>query len=189
MAENYYNTKASVAEYIKLAKGVNGGELINELKTVLPSNSKLLEIGTGPGTDWELLKRTYEVTGSDSSKVFLSHLVSSHPLGKFLELDAVTLQTDETFNGIYSNKVLHHLKDHELKESIKRQVAVLNPAGIVCHSFWKGEGSEVFKGLFVNYHSEEVLRSYFEDFFDILVLESYGEFESGDSILMIGKKK
>lgn len=180
MTGDYYKTKESVEEYIRLAKGVNGSELINRLKTYLPSSSTILEIGSGPGTDWNLLNQNYKVVGSDNSKEFISHLVSKNPSGRFMEIDAVTLKVDEKFDGLYSNKVLHHLKDQELANSIKRQHEILNPKGIVCHSFWKGEGSEVFKGLFVNYHTEKSLRQYFEVYFEILLLDSYAEFEDAD---------
>jgi len=185
----YYKTKESVDEYIKLAKDVNGGELIEKLKVYLPPNSSLLEIGTGPGTDWNILKKDYTVVGSDNSQEFLSHLASKNPKGRFLELNAITLKTTEKFDGIYSNKVMHHLKDEELVDSIKRQYDILNTDGIICHSFWKGEGSEVFKGLFVNYHLESSLSVFFEEYFEIFVIESYNEFEAGDSLLLIGKKK
>jgi cyclopropane fatty-acyl-phospholipid synthase-like methyltransferase len=189
MEENYYKTKDSVEEYIRLAKDVNGAALIEKFKRFLPSNSIILEIGTGPGTDWNILNQDHTVIGSDNSKEFLRHLVSSNPSGRFIELDAITLNIDENFDGLYSNKVMHHLKDNELINSIERQHEILNPDGIICHSFWKGEGSEIFKGLFVNYHSEKVLREYFEKYFELLVLESYAEFEEADSLLLIGKKK
>ncbi len=189
MTKDYYKTEESVEEYIQLAKDVNGGELIKKLKKFLPLNSSLLELGTGPGTDWNILTEDYEVVGSDNSPQFLNHLISANPQGRFIELDAVTLHTDETFDGIYSNKVMHHLKDHELVNSIVRQYEVLNPDGIICHSFWKGEGSEVFKGLFVNYHTPKSLTVFFEKHFEILLIESYNEFEDGDSLLLIGKKK
>lgn len=189
MSTNYYKTKESVEEYIHLAKDVNGGELINKLKKYLPSNSTLLEIGSGPGTDWSILSEDYKVTGSDNSKEFLSHLKSKNPKGTFIELDATALNTHETFDGIYSNKVLHHLEDKELINSIKKQADILSTNGIICHSFWKGEGSEVFNGMFVNYHTETELKKLFETYFDILLLERYAEFEEGDSFLLIGKKK
>lgn len=189
MTNKYYHTKASVEEYIQLAKDVNGRELIKKLRQFLPSHSTLLELGSGPGTDWNMLNEDYQVVGSDNSQEFLHHLTSNNRNGQFIELDAVTLGTNKTFDGIYSNKVLHHLKDQELTVSIKRQYAILNHVGIICHSFWKGEGTEVFKGMFVNYHSEQALREFFEGYFEILVLESYAEFEEGDSLLLIGKKK
>jgi len=188
MSGAYYNTKESVREYIKHAKGFNGIQLIERLQKVLPIDSVLLEIGSGPGTDWEILKKSYDVIGSDNSKEFLTHLISEYPNESFLELDAITLKTNKTFDGIYSNKVLHHLRDNELTNSIKRQYEILNPSGIVCHSFWKGEGSEVFKGLFVNYHTETTLKVFYQTHFEILLIETYKEFEDGDSLLIIAKK-
>lgn len=185
----YYNTKESVEEYIELAKDVNGAELIEILKQVLPINSSLLEIGSGPGSDWGILKKSYAVTGSDNSSEFLDHLKAKYPNNEFLELDAVSLDINKTFDGIYSNKVLHHLKDNELKDSIKRQSEILNTNGIICHSFWKGKDFEIFKGLYINYHDDAGLKDFFEGYFEILSMISYQEFEEGDSILLIGKKK
>jgi len=188
MAGEYYKTKASVEEYIKAAEGYNGKQLIEKLNEYLPEGSSLLEIGSGPGTDWKLLKNHYKVVGSDNSTEFLSYLTSRNPLGKFIELDAVALNTDSLFDGIYSNKVLHHLKDEELVISIDRQYKILHPEGIICHSFWKGEGSEIFKGLYVNYHDEQSLRDKFGKKFEILLLEHYREFEKDDSVVLIGRK-
>jgi len=189
MKGEYYKTKESVEEYISLAKDVNGKQLIDKLEQVLPADSVLLEIGSGPGTDWEILNKSYDVTGSDNSREFLNYLGAAYPDGEFLELDAITLNTSKKFDGIYSNKVMHHLSDHELKNSIKRQAEILKPSGIVCHSFWKGEGSENYKGLFVNYHEEESLSELFTKYFESNSIEGYKEFEDNDSLLFIGKKK
>ncbi|MEQ9351808.1 MAG: class I SAM-dependent methyltransferase [Vicingaceae bacterium] len=185
----YYKTKESVEEYVRLAKGINGLELIKKLKKFLPLKSTILEIGSGPGTDWKILNESYEVLGSDNSPEFIRHLISTNPKGQFIELDATIIKTDKKFDGIFSNKVMHHLRDSELKDSIKRQFDVLNTKGIICHSFWKGEGSEVFKGLFVNYHTKNSLEELFRSKFEILLLEDYAEFEDGDSLFLIGKKK
>jgi len=189
MEGEYYKTKESVEEYIHLAKDVDGKQLIEKLELVLPSNSVLLELGSGPGSDWQILNKSYNVTGSDNSIEFLNHLITENPDGEFLELDAATLNTDKIFDGIYSNKVIHHLKDNELSDSVRRQFEILKPGGIICHSFWKGEGSEIFKGLLVNYHSNKSLSEIFGDYFEILSIESYNEFEDGDSLLLIGRRK
>ncbi len=188
MAE-YYNTKASVEEYIQMAKDVHGGELIAKLKPLIPADSRVLELGSGPGTDWKLLSADYKVVGSDNSPEFLHHLQTTFRGGRFLDLDAITIDTTERFDVIYSNKVMHHLHDEELRQSIRRQQAVLEPGGIICHSFWKGEGSEVFKGLYVNYHTSESLGDFFGPNFDFLLVQTYAEFEAEDSILMIAKRK
>ncbi len=189
MKYEYYKTKETVKEYIKLAEGVNGSKLIDKLKAYLPVNSTLLEIGSGPGTDFQILKKDFQVTGSDYSKVFLSHLMTNNKNDQFLELDAKTLKTIKKFDGIYSNKVLQHLTDDDLSASIKRQTEILKKNGIVCHSFWSGEGDEIFKGMLVNYQSVKSLKKLFENYFDILLLSEYEEFEKEDSILLIGRKK
>jgi len=189
MEGEYYKTKESVNEYIKLAKDVSGIDLIERLKKHLASHSLLLEIGSGPGTDWEILRDTFDVIGSDNSEEFLSHLKTKFPKGEFHLIDASSLEIDKTMDGIYSNKVLHHLKDDELTKSIQRQHEILNKDGIICHSFWKGEGSEIFKGLFVNYHTHESIQNHFEEHFEIILSEDYAEFDENDSILVIAKKK
>ena len=189
MRGEYYHTKESVEEYIKAAEGHSGLSLIEKLRKFLPSGSSILELGTGPGTDWRILRSDYNVVGSDNSMEFLKHLASKEPDAEFLELDAATILTDKHFDGIYSNKVMHHLSDEDLQKSFQRQAEVLNPGGVVCHSFWRGEGSEHFKGMFVNYHQEEDLASYFGDLFEVLLMELYPEFEPDDSVLLIGRKR
>ena len=189
MEMTYYKTKETVEEYIRLAKDISGIDLIEKLKEVLLENSSLLEIGSGPGTDWNILKECYNVTGSDNSVEFLNYLRTENPNGSFIELNAATLKTNERFDGIYSNKVLHHLDGNELITSIEAQLKILNPNGIICHSFWKGEGSETFKGMFVNYHTALELRKLFEETFEIMLLEEYAEFEDRDSLLLIAKKR
>lgn len=188
MKQDYYDSKDSVQEYISAAKDVNSEPLIYMLQSNLEEGSSVLELGSGPGTDWRILSKQYQVTGSDMSVEFLGHLKQHNPTGKFIELDAATLETDQKFDGIYSNKVLHHLTDKELVQSIKRQLEILNKNGVVCHSFWKGKGTEEFKGMFVNYHDREELIALFQKGFELLAIEEYEEFEPNDSIVIIGRK-
>ena len=70
MEGDFYKTKATVDQYITAAKGFDGKMLIEKLKLVLPTNLKVLEIGSGPGSDWAILQKTYKVIGSDNSKEF-----------------------------------------------------------------------------------------------------------------------
>lgn len=112
MKGEYYKTKESVEEYIELAKDVNGRQLIEKLVKILPPGSVLLEIGSGPGTDWKILNNIYEVISS-----------------------------------------------------------------------------EIYKGLFVNYHNVSGLEEKFKHYFELLLIEDYKELEDNDSLLLIGKKK
>lgn len=189
MKREYYKTKESVDEYIELAKGVNGNELIKKLKKHLIHGSSLVEIGSGPGTDFLILRKYYNVIGSDFSEEFLKYLRQNNPGEEFLHLDAITLETNRNFEGIYSNKVLQHLTNEELDRSINRQFEILNSNGIICHSFWNGQGEEYYKGLLVNYQTKESIEKIVKNRFNILVLDEYQEFDKGDSLLLIGQKK
>jgi hypothetical protein len=53
----YYDTKKGIIEYSKRSQKWGGPKLIKILKKHLPKNSTLLEIGIGPGRDFDLLKK------------------------------------------------------------------------------------------------------------------------------------
>ncbi|MGQ1783969.1 MULTISPECIES: class I SAM-dependent methyltransferase [unclassified Saccharicrinis] len=189
MESDFYKNKHTVDKYIRMAKDHDGTEIIQILKPYLKPKATVLEIGSGPGSDFEILRKDHSVVGSDYSQEFVTRLKMLFPEDTFLELDAITLKTNMVFDVIYSNKVLHHLTDEELKHSIVSQSEILNGHGIICHSFWKGNGTENFNGMFVNNHTEDRLRHFFEPYFKILLLKRYKEFEEGDSLLLIAQKK
>ncbi len=97
MSDNYYHTKDSVDEYIRLAEDANGAHLLEKLKIFLKPNSLLLEIGSAPGSDLQILKRDYRMGRSDFSMKFLNRLIRNSANDDFLELDAITLKTDKKF--------------------------------------------------------------------------------------------
>ncbi len=188
MAEGYYHSKESVEQYISMTKGMNGMMLIIELEKHLKPGASILEFGTGPGNDYDILSHNYKITGSDLSEEFLSRLKHRFPQGEFLKLNAAKFETTKKYDAIYSNKVLHHLSNEELKRSILSQHESLDSDGIVCHSFWKGNGTENYNGLFVNNHTEETLRQHFSHKFDIIDMIPYKEFENDDSLILLARK-
>ena len=171
-----------------MVEGYDGKELIGILKGHLPAGSTLLELGMGPGKDLDILSSDYAVTGSDHSSVFLDIYRKTNPDADVLLLDALDINTDRKFDCIYSNKVLVHLTKQELKRSIKRQTDILNPGGLVFHSFWKGDRTEEMNGLIFTYYSEALLTDLFRTIYDILDISSYGEMEEEDSIYVLARK-
>ena len=71
MTDYYYFTKQTVNEYIKMAKGFDGRDLIEKLKGFLPKHSSVLELGSGPGVDLEILSETYEEIEKKDSILFI----------------------------------------------------------------------------------------------------------------------
>ncbi len=184
----YYNTKKGIEEYIKRSKDWDGKKLIKILKKYLPKNATLLEIGIGPGRDLDVLKKTYKVTGSDSSKVFLDRYKKNNKNADLLKLDAVTILTERKFGGIYSNKVLHHLTKTDLKKSFARQKELLNQNGIAFHCFWSGNKVEKKRGLLWVYYEINTLKKIIGNNFEILEIKAITEMEKNDSIYVVLKK-
>ena len=181
----FFDTAKGVEQYIKMAKGYDGAELIKILQKYLSKNSTILELGIGPGKDMDILKKSYTVTGSDNSQIFLDKYKKNNSDADLLLLDAITMKTDSKFDCIYSNKVLHHLTKEDLTKSFQRQKEILNPHGILFHSFWKGNKVEEMEGLLFTYYEKENLKKIVESHFEILTLETYTEMEKDDSIYVI----
>lgn len=185
MAKNYFDSVQNAKAYIKMVGDADGSFLIERLKTFLPEQSTLLELGMGPGTDLDLLAAYYNVTGSDLSQSFLDIYKEKHRGADLLQLDAVTIQTDRKFDCLYSNKVLHHLTRADLQDSIARQADVLNANGITMHSFWEGNGEEEFQGLRFTYYTKDQVQKLFEKHFSVLEIDQYTELAKNDSIYVI----
>ena len=184
----YFDHEENVEAYIKMADGYDGAELIALLRRYLPEGSSVLELGMGPGKDLDLVRQFYRVTGSDTSRVFLDRYRNNHPEADLLLLDATRMDTDRTFDGIYSNKVLHHLTREALTTSLRRQKAVLNDGGLALHTFWYGAGDDEHHGLRFTYYTEPDLRAAVCDGFDVVALESYQEMTDGDSLYLLLRK-
>ncbi|TFH23334.1 MAG: hypothetical protein E4H10_12295 [Bacteroidia bacterium] len=82
-----------------------------------------------------------------------------------------------------------YLEEEAMQKSILRQYEILRPEGIVCHTFWHGPDSDIYNDLYVNNHRDNDVRMLFGDYFDQLLIQFYKEFETGDSIIYLGKKR
>jgi trans-aconitate methyltransferase len=185
----FYDDEKTARQYIEMAKGYDGAELIEALHAHVPKGATVLELGMGPGVDLDILRASYTVTGSDTSQFFLDEYTARHPEADLIQLDAQQLDTDRTWNCVFSNKVLHHLDDVELANSIERQCKILNENGCIMHSFWRGTDVEEHHGLRFHNRTEDDVRAAFEKAFNILEITTYSEMDPDDSIYVIAKKK
>jgi trans-aconitate methyltransferase len=116
----YFDNEKGVQEYIKIAEGYDGAELIKELRPYLKYGATILELGMGPGKDLDILKKYYKATGSDISLFFIERYKKQYPNADVLQLDARSLRLNRRFDCIYSNKVLIHLTKKECHKSLKK---------------------------------------------------------------------
>lgn len=185
----YYKDYTKVKNYISMSEGYDGSFLIDILLGHLEEGRSLLELGIGSGKDLDILSTHYKVTGSDYSQVFLDIYKKSNASKELILLDARDFELHKKWDGIYSNKVLHHLTEDELRHSLTLQKNILNPKGVVMHSFWLGTGEEYIEGLYFKYYTKEEIYTLFHKDYDILDLNLYGETDENDSIYIVAKLK
>jgi trans-aconitate methyltransferase len=185
----HYDSEEQVSQYVKAAQGYDGRALIEALKEHLQKEAVVLELGMGPGKDLEILQENFQVVGSDYSQAFLDRYRRINPNAKLLQLDAVKIDTPQHFDAIYSNKVMHLLSQEELSTSLQRQFEVLNPEGILLHSFWYGDGIEQYGDMRVTLYTEATLSALVGEQFEVIALERYREMEDDDSLYVILKKR
>jgi SAM-dependent methyltransferase len=184
-----YDTPEGVDRYLERTEGHDGSEHVERLFALLPEGAQVLELGTGPGKDFELMRHRFSVLATDTSFEFLERLQDRRPGADLLEMDARTLKTERTFDGIYSNKVLHHLTPDELAESFRRQADRLLPGGVALHTVWHGEGpAEQRDGLLVCYHTEDTLTSLLPEGLSIETVRRYSAQAEGDSLEVVLRK-
>ena len=184
----YFDELSNIEDYISMSEGYDGRELIDILTLHLPADSTVLELGMGPGKDLDILVKTYIVTGSDASIVFLNRYRDKHPTADLLKLDASNIDTERTFDCIYSNKVLHHLSSSDIHRSFIRQKELLTEGGLLMHSFWLGNKEEEHHGLRFVYYTEDELLNTTGPGFEVVVMERYKEIEADDSFYVLLRK-
>jgi trans-aconitate methyltransferase len=184
---NFYNDPVKVDEYEQMCESYDGSELYDVLNKHLPEHATLLELGSGPGNDITYLKKRYSVVGSDLSDEFLKRCNNRHPETPFVKLDAVSIKTEQIFDCLFSNKVLHHLTLEELHQSFKRQQQVIANNGLFAHTFWLGEKEFTMEGMLFVFHNPEHLAELVSKYFTIVELYDYKEFEAGDSIFILAR--
>lgn len=186
----FFDTREGVRQYVEMTEGADGRELIAVLKSHLPAGSSVLELGMGPGRDLDLLRLTFEATGSDGSAAFLDLYREAHRDADLLQLDAVVLDTDRRFDALYSNKVLHHLPREQMARSLARQREILNGDGLMMHSFWHGEkdGEEHEGLLFTRYTEAGLERAFAGAGYEVVEMTRYGEMNDDDSLYVVARK-
>lgn len=182
---NHFDDPANVRAYAALTEGLSSRHLFDELGHWVPSQSFVLELGMGPGHDLRWLQRSYRMLGTDRSQACVDFVRVAQPSATVQVLDARTLDIDQTFDAIYSNKVLDYLDDEALQDTFVRQTQVLRAGGIALHTFRHGDRSERELALPVWLRNERSVRRLLPDAFELLSVRTYDEQEREDSLSVV----
>lgn len=186
---SYFHDLDNASEYARECEHCDATEQVALLHDVLAVNASILELGSGPGNDLELLSRHYDVAGSDESPAFLSILKARHPGFTILKLDAEKIETTDSYDAIYSNKVLQHLSDAQLVKSFARQAELLHPEGYVLHLIWcdlDDAPTDIFPVF--ETRDEGQIAELMGTNFRIVAAEAYSEFKPDDSLAILARK-
>lgn len=96
----------------------------------------VLDAGCGFGRQaWLLAKKGYTVTGTDTSEVFIEtakELFHQHKLhGRFLCLDVLTQNLNETFKQVLLLDVLEHIKPSLRNVFMQKTASITEPKGVL----------------------------------------------------------
>ncbi|MBW9260172.1 MAG: class I SAM-dependent methyltransferase [Candidatus Thiodiazotropha sp. (ex. Lucinisca nassula)] len=184
---DFYNDPERVDEYEKMCDEYDGSDLYTILEKHLAEGNTLLELGSGPGNDLNYLRNRFNVSGSDLSDEFISRFKSKYGSTPFLKLDAVTIDTKEKYDCVFSNKVLHHLEKDNLEKSFKRQKQVIKSNGLFAHTFWLGDKVFTMEDMLFVFYDKDSLLELVSHYFTIRETYIYKEFEDNDSIFIVAE--
>ncbi|OIO19070.1 MAG: hypothetical protein CO029_04760 [Candidatus Magasanikbacteria bacterium CG_4_9_14_0_2_um_filter_41_10] len=110
----------------------------------LLSGKHILDIGCGPGRDSaNFVEKGYVVIGIDLTKAFIELAKDTVPKATFKQMDVLDLLfSDNTFDGIWCNAVLLHLKKDDVRLALSEAFRVLKSGGIMYVSVKKGNSEE-----------------------------------------------
>ncbi len=109
---------------------------------LFPKNARILDVGCAGGRDSRaFLKSGFRLTGIDLSRVFINAAKKYAPEGKFLLMDARKLKFPRnSFDGIWANAVLLHIKKEDILKVLRGLHKILKPGGILHVSVKQGKG-------------------------------------------------
>ncbi len=136
--------ESSIQEYIvkttpEYCAGFNSW--IDATLALLPSNARILEIGSAFGRDAQYIEsKGFSVERTDATKGFVYYL-NAHGYSAHL-FNVLTENFSTTYDLIFANRVFLHFTPSELEMVLHKIRSTLSETGILAFSLKQGEGEE-----------------------------------------------
>ena len=167
MKKSLYNKTAEV--YNKLGK-----KYLEESKKVIPperlpfsklfkKGSHILDVGCGGGRDAKIfIQKGLKVTGIDNSSVLIEIAKSEVPRTTFECINLLDIDFPKnTFDGIWAQAVLFHLKRKDVSSALRKFYKILKPNGVLHVTVREGKGEAFVKDQFSG--KDERFYTYFSE--------------------------
>lgn len=114
---------------------------------MLPKNARVLDVGCAGGRDSKaFVAKGFRVTGIDASRVFINEAKKYVPKARFFQKDLRKLVFPaNSFDGIWAQAVLLHLKRNEVPKVLRSFYRLLKPGGVLHVEVKKGKGARYVK--------------------------------------------
>lgn len=114
---------------------------LDEAVAGLPSNARILELGSGFGRDAEYLAGlNYSVECTDAAQAFVD-LLNKRGLNA-RKLNVIADGLDGSYNLVLANAVLLHFTREQTKEVLRKVLASLKPGGTFAFTLKQGDGEK-----------------------------------------------
>ncbi len=188
---DFYMKRNNVEQYKEILVDYDNTWIMGKLAEHVCARKKILELGMGTGIDLNTMLEQYDVLGTDNSPLFIDDYKKAFPERNVALVDATNINLNDSFDCVYSNKVLHHLTREEFKTSLTEQFKVLNDNGIVFMTLWYGsyEEQQIFGGeMLFTLYSEDDIKELTQSMYNIVEFVRYSEIDEDDSMLVVLKK-
>lgn len=114
----------------------------------------IFDVGCGGGRDAQFfIKKGFKVIGVDTSSVLIELARKAEPKATFQCADLLTVKfPKDTFNGIWAQAVLLHLKRNDVPKALKKFYSILKKDGVLHIRVKKGKGEAYVKEKLSGYH-------------------------------------
>jgi SAM-dependent methyltransferase len=134
--EGYDRLDDTYRSWVNRAEPGYRSSFLTEILRRVPSDTDVLEIGCGPGTDAGALAEDRRYTGVDLSSVQLAHARRAAPTGTFLHADVLEVVfPPSSFDAVVGFYVFNHIPQDEMGSLFRRILRWLRPGGWLSASF------------------------------------------------------
>lgn len=152
----YYNEHAQ--EYIEQSKELDNDRVKDYFLSLLPHSARILDFGCGSGRDLKYFRdHGFRAEGTDGSDS-ICYLASKYTGTKVRKLRFLDLGDLESFDGIWANASIMHLRRTELPVVFYRMSNALVDGGIIYTSFPYGNFEGTKNGCWYTYIDENRIR-------------------------------
>lgn len=146
-----YNTLGK--KYLKDSKKIVPPERI-EFSKLFKKGDTILDVGCGGGRDATFFtNKGFKVVGIDTSSVLIDIAREAEPRATFECGDLLKINfPKDTFNGIWAQAVLLHLKRNDVPKALKKFYSILKKDGVLHIRVKKGKGEAYVKEKLSGWH-------------------------------------